>query len=117
MEQLPKFKEFKAPEGYFEQLPDRILEKASAKKSNPWIKYAAAAALVLSFGWWQWSSVSNQNEQLSLEEEAILYIESNQWTAEDVLSMAEDPNSILDQIIEEELPEEGLFYIEEENWF
>lgn len=117
MEQLPKFKEFKAPEGYFEQLPDRILEKTSSKKSNPWIKYAAAAALVLSFGWWQWSSISNQNEPLSLDEEAILNIESNQWTAEDVLSMAEDPNSLLDQIIEEELPEEGLFYTEEENWF
>ncbi|GMQ27745.1 hypothetical protein [Algoriphagus confluentis] len=117
MEQLPKFKEFKAPEGYFEQLPDRILEKTSAKKSNPWIKYAAAAALILSLGWWQLGSLSNQNEQLSLEEEALLYIESNQWTAEDVLSMAEDPNSLLDQIIQEEMPLEGLFEYEEENWF
>lgn len=118
MEKLPKLKELEIPEGYFEGLPDKILAKSKKKPSIGYWKYAAAAALVLSLGWWQYGNQSTTNQPLSMEEEALLYIESNQWTAEDVLSMSEDPNALLDQIIEEEITSLSPDLMEnEEDWF
>ena len=117
MENLPKLKEFTPPEGYFESLPEEILRKAKRKDSHPYLKYAAAAILLLALGLWQLGDFANPPEQLSLEEEALLYIESNQWTAEDVLSLSENPNDILDSIIEEEFGQTDPLWTEEDNWF
>ncbi|MFL0683100.1 MAG: hypothetical protein ACK4SF_10175 [Algoriphagus aquaeductus] len=117
MEKLPKLQEFTPPEGYFETLPDEILKKTAQKPSFPYLKYAAAALLFVTLGWWQLGNLDQSTQQLSLEEEALLYIESNQWTAEDVLSLSENPNEILDMIIMEEFGQQDPLWAEEDNWF
>lgn len=122
MEKLPKLNDFQPPEGYFDTLADEILKKNSRSFALPkhWVSYAAAAVLVISMGLWWTLSNENEidtNELQALDEEALLYIESNQWTAEDVLSFSENPNLILDQIIEEEMPELTPSWSEENNWF
>lgn len=117
MEKLPKIKEFKAPEGYFETLPDAILSKSKNGSKQIFIKYAAAAVILLSLGIWQLGFNTSSLEDYSLDEQALLYIESNQWTAEDVLSLADDPNAILDQIIQEELGGLDPLWVDDENWF
>lgn len=119
MNQLPKLKDFEAPEGYFDKLPDQIIAKSKVKKSQTWISYAAAAAVVLGMAiTWQAGIFTSKTQELSSEELALLYIESQVWTAEDILSMTDDPNAILDQIIEEEMPlTEELWAEDELNWF
>lgn len=119
MNHLPKLKDLQAPEGYFDRLPDQILAKAKTTKSNSWIKYAAAAAVVLGLGLsWQIGIFTSEPAPLSAEEEANLYIESQVWSTEDILSMSDDPNALLDQIIEEEMPvSEELWGDDELNWF
>ena len=117
MEKLPKIKELKAPEGYFEALPDSILSKTKSKAKQVYLKYAAAAVVLLTLGIWQFGSKTTANDSLSVDEKALLYIESNQWTAEDVLSLSEDPNAILDQIIQEEMAGIDPLWSEDDNWF
>ncbi len=119
MNQLPKLKDFEAPQGYFDRLPDQIMAKSKAKKSQIWIKYSTAAAVVLGLAIsWQAGIFKSQSKELTSEELALLYIESQIWTAEDILSMTDDPNAILDQIIEEEMPlSEELWAEDELNWF
>lgn len=119
MNNLPKFKDFDAPEDYFEHLPDQILVKIKSRKSFSWTKYAAAAAVLVGLGIsWQWDLFAPAYQPLSTEEEADLYIESQLWTAEDVLNLSDEPNALLDQIIEEELTaSEELWADDELNWF
>lgn len=119
MNHLPKLKDFEAPEGYFDKLPDQIIAKSKARKTQSWISYAAAAAVVLGMAiTWQAGVFTKTTHELSSEELALLYIESQVWTAEDILSMTDDPNAILDQIIEEEMPlSEDLWLEDELNWF
>lgn len=118
MEKLPKIEDFKTPDGYFEQLPDQIMDSIKPNRSNTWIRYAATIALILSAGFWVLYSPELDTAELSMEDEVNLYIDSQYWTAEDLLSMAENPNEILDQIINEEFPEgEGLWEEEEQTWF
>lgn len=119
MNHLPKFKDFEVPEGYFDRLPDQILAKSRVKKQQIWIRYAAAAALIIGLGLtWQAGIFSPKPQELSSEDLAILYIESQVWTSEDILSMTDDPNAILDQIIAEEMPlAEDLWTENELNWF
>lgn len=116
MDKLPKIKELKAPEGYFETLPNTILSKTKQRPYQGIIKYAAAAVILLSLGLWQYGGNNSNSAILTLDDEALLYIESNQWTAEDVLSLSDDPNAILDEIIFEELTEIDPSW-SEEDWF
>ncbi len=114
MNQLPKFKNLPAPDDYFERLPDQIMAKAFPKKSKSWKPYAAAAAVLLSLGIsWQMGWISSAEQPLSPDAEANLYIDSQVWTAEDVLSLADDPNALLDQIIEEEMPTSEEIWLED----
>ncbi|MHA7128258.1 hypothetical protein [Algoriphagus namhaensis] len=104
MNHLPKSANFKTPKGYFDELPDRILAKNSMQ--NPWrtwSKYAAGIALIASLGWWFWPNPSSQtDEMLALDSEVSLYIESQYWTAEDILSLSDDPEMILEEVVAEE---------------
>lgn len=103
-QQFPKLKPFTSPEGYFESLPDQILQKLETKPDYSWVKWAAAILVFLSVGTYLFYPSPSNNELLALEEEVNLYIESNYWTAEDVLGMSENPEEILDEILQEEIP-------------
>lgn len=117
MEKLPKIDEFKVPEGYFEQLPDQILDSIQPNQNFAWIKYAAAVLIFFAAGIWALVPVEQENVELTLDQEVNLYIDSQYWTAEDVLSLAENPNELLEQIIEEEYPESELLWEDDQNWF
>ncbi|WP_192349450.1 hypothetical protein [Algoriphagus sp. Y33] len=104
MQKLPKIKDFKAPDDYFNDLPDAVMDRINIPRSSNWMKYAAASAiLVVSLAVWQFNIQDSQFETLAMDEEVNFYIESQYWTAEDVLSMVDNPEEILDQIIEEEM--------------
>ena len=119
MSKIPKIKDFKTPEGYFEKLPDQIIAKTKQRPDFKWLKYAAAAMILISLGFWQWPKDTAGSEMLALESEVDLYIDSQYWTVEDVLSLSENPNEILEIIIEEEFTfssekweEEDLIWIQ-----
>ncbi|MDR7129594.1 hypothetical protein J2X69_001939 [Algoriphagus sp. 4150] len=104
MQKIPKIKDFKAPDDYFDNLPDTVMDRIDTQRSVNWMNYAAAAAiLVVSLGVWQFNVKDSQFERLAMDEEVNFYIESHYWTAEDVLSMVDNPEEILDQIIAEEM--------------
>ena len=119
MNKLPKFKDLPAPNQYFDRLPDQLVARAFSQKSTPWKTYAAAAAVVLSLGFgWQTGFFLPSEQPLSADEEAILYIDSQMWTAEDVLTLSDDPNALLDQIISEEMPVSDDLLLENDlTWF
>lgn len=118
MQQIPKLKPFPTPDNYFEELPEKILAKTTRPKVNPSWPWAAAAVVLLGFGLWQAGGFNtNPSTVITAEEEALLYIDSEQWSTEDVLSLSEDPNALLDQIIEEEYAKTAPLWTEEETWF
>ncbi|TFV97574.1 hypothetical protein E4S40_02680 [Algoriphagus kandeliae] len=104
MENLPKFSEMKAPEGYFETLPDSIFEKVQPQQNWGWVRWAAIFIVFISIGAYFFYPTAPSNELIALEEEVNLYIDANYWTAEDILSMSDQPDLILDELIEEEMP-------------
>ncbi len=119
MEKIPKIQDLKPPGGYFEELPDRIMDRLEPRSNFGWIKYAAAAAVILSLGVWQFMPTDTTDENLALNQEIELYIDSNYWSAEDLLTMSDNPEEILDEIISEEMPylEEDIWLEEDQNWF
>jgi hypothetical protein len=107
MENLPKNILFKTPEGYFEDLPNRVLERDRQKKRRTigLFRMTAAAAVVtigIFFFVIKNEIMVEQSLEADLEQEIDLYISSGYWQAEDILSFSENPNLILDEIIEEE---------------
>ncbi len=104
MKDLPKIEDFKTPEGYFNHLPEDILSKTEKTESSfKWYRYAAAAvvAIGISFGIYQ-VYTPETDPLMALDSDVNLYIEGEYWSAEDVLSLAENPDEILDEILEEE---------------
>ncbi len=103
MEKLPKLRNFTPPEGYFENLPDELIGKTNTHYTFHWVKWAAIASLIISLGVWKFDfSGSNSGNNL-LDQEVELYIDSNYWSDEDILSMADNPEQILNDILDEEL--------------
>ncbi len=105
MENFSKRNIFKVPENYFEQLPDQILEKKKPKALHYYLSgMAAAAVVVIGFFIFQGNETitTSNNYQVDLNEEVEYYIESGVWNVEDVLSLADNPNELLDNITEEE---------------
>jgi len=118
MKELPKINDFNTPDGYFEQLPDQIMDSIKPIQKTIWIRYAASIALIISAGIWYVFAPETEVEKLGFEEEVNLYIDSQYWSAEDVLSMADNPDEILDQILNEELPEDTeLWGDDNQTWF
>lgn len=119
MSKLPNIKKFETPKNYFEQLPEVIMGRVQKKSFFSWMHYAAAAAMIIiSLGVWQINFTGNSVQAITLDEEVKLYIDSQYWTVEDILSMSDDADEILDQIIEEEMPfDEDLWLEEQQNWF
>lgn len=124
MENLEKKNIFKAPDGYFESLPDRIMEKHSEEKTRSIfrISFAAAAIILLSFSLFifKYDTAEPNQFEANLEEEVNLYINAGHWNVEDILSLSENPNGLLDEIITAEWSEyqtEDEGQLEEELWF
>ena len=122
MEKLPKNDIFQTPEDYFMGLPDAIFNRQRARKAEfkIWIASASAAAVLvlgLVFAPLLTNDKTSPNLGTSISEEIDFYIESGYFQAEDILTLSEDPNDILDEILSNEwaydLGEEN----EEEGWW
>jgi len=103
MKDLPKIEDFKTPEGYFDRLPEETLSRRTSETPFRWYKYAASAILAIgiSFGIYEFSTPES-DPLIALDSDVNLYIEGGYWSAEDILSLSDDPDEILDQILEEE---------------
>jgi hypothetical protein len=118
MNEFPKLKDYKTPKGYFEHLPDQIMGQINPKYSFIWAKMAAAAMLLLGIGIWQMSDFEESKPTLSFDQESELYIESEFWSEEEVLSMSANPEAVLDSIITEEMIyKENIWTEEVQTWF
>lgn len=116
--EIPKLKEYQVSSKYFEDLPDQILEKIDQKSTFLWVKMTAAAILLLGIGIWQMVNFENEVSTLSFDQESELYIESEFWSEEEILSLSVDPNAILDEILTEEVIYlEDIWTKEEQTWF
>ncbi|WP_194774326.1 hypothetical protein [Pararhodonellum marinum] len=105
MKNIPKNIEFKTPEGYFEALPDRILKKrARSVKLTVLSRFAAAAVVVLGafLLLFNLGNPDQQDFEANLDNQVELYISSGYWQAEDVLSLSDDPDALLDMILANE---------------
>lgn len=123
MKNLPDHNVFKTPEGYFENLPARILEKKKNRKSIliSMVRMTAAAAVVIIgvfFFAIKNDVIIDQSIEANLDQEIDLYISSGLWEAEDILTFSENPDLILDEIIGEEwgVEEENQFGVENGEW-
>jgi hypothetical protein len=125
MKNLPKSNIFQTPKGYFEKLPEEILVRNNRIKTRSFTlvsTMAAAAVIVLGIFLFVLMNDINPNTSLeaNLDQEIDLYINSGYWQAEDILSFADNPNSILDQIITMEwgtYESEITDQIEEDWWY
>ena len=88
-------------------------------KSNVgWTKWATAAVLAFGFGFWQFGLFEPKPSALTFEQQSELYIDSQYWTEDEVLSLSENPDEILEKIIQEELAfTENIWTEEEQTWF
>lgn len=105
MKNIPSQNIFKEPEGYFDDLFERIQSKNKARENRVMVYRLAAAAVLaigISLAIFLPGSISESNFQTQLDQEVELYINSGYWEAEDVLVLSEDPDELLDLIIAEE---------------
>lgn len=125
MKNIKKEDIFKTPEDYFENLPDQILNAYSEEKTpvykmlTTWAAAAAVVVLGIAIFVYTGQNQTIPNLQANLEPEIELYINSGYWEVEDLLSLSEDPNEILDMIILSEWADHELdneLYLDE-YWF
>lgn len=95
---------FKTPEGYFEDLPEMILLENNKRKTRTYsIVSSLSAAAVILLGIFLFvlnnDTIQETSVEANLNQEIDLYISSGYWQAEDILSLGENPNEILDEII------------------
>ena len=105
MTNLPSQNIFKEPEGYFDDLFEKIQSKKHARENRVRVyRFVAAAVLVIgiSLAVFIPGSISETTFQTQLDEEVELYINSGYWEAEDVLVLSVDTDELLDLIIAEE---------------
>lgn len=114
---------FKAPEGYFENLPDQIFEKhrnRTKKVRQLWLASSLSAAMVL-LGLFFWNQTNTPTDTFNpnLSAEINFYINSGYWEAEDILALSDDPNQLLDELIASEwnFTEEDSDYEFDDIWY
>ena len=114
---------FLTPDGYFDRLPDEILEKSIQKRRSAKLNYWYAAASVVGLTLVLTVLLKKTPEEqvdleANLQPEIEMYINSGHWQAEDILTFADSPDELLDEIILtewgfDEMPEEE----QEDGWF
>lgn len=106
MKNIPKNNIFTEPKGYFDHLPENIFNKRKKIAKQVFIlRSAVAAMLILGFSFlFVFLNQSQESEYTTLlvEDEVEMYISSEYWNAEDVLTLSDDPNTILDEILAKE---------------
>jgi hypothetical protein len=125
LDDIEKNEPFGAPDGYFESLSDRIMDRIETEEEvepglkqrflQPWMRYAAAACVVL-LATVVFITNRNNTAEPTAEEllsqvsnEAILdYLKDMDVTAEEILDVASFDEMDIDQIQEESLPDLDL---------
>lgn len=107
MKNIPEKTIFTEPDGYFDKLPEEIISRRQKKVRQVYMVRAAVAAILLiglsfMFVLYQPQKPSYQAMDQRIDDEVELYISSGYWQAEDILLLSDDPDSILDEIIEME---------------
>ena len=109
---LPAHKPQSPPEGYFESLPDHIIERWKDEKQEKlprritlrkWIAIAAISTGVLLGGWWWLSHETTDMQEVYSSTEAYQYVIEN---IDEFSALMEDhiPNPVQDEI---QLPEDS----------
>ena len=113
---------FKAPDGYFKELPSRIQARAadSGRKTTLWelpaIRWAAIPAMLLAIVFYVMLPKANVPPETLLAdvptEELIAYLEASEMSTSEILDLIEAPNSLLDEsdtdILGDDLTEEDM---------
>lgn len=106
MKNIPKENIFQVPEGYFENLSHRTRQlKRERQGRQVWLSGIAAAAVLaigMFFAIFQNSTFDDVNYQSNIDQDIELLISAGYWDEVDILGMAENPNQLLDEIIESE---------------
>ncbi|UJP64420.1 hypothetical protein [Mongoliitalea daihaiensis] len=119
----PNSQLFKAPEGYFEGLPEQILQRhqqRGKKVRQLWLAASlSAAVLLMGLFFWNQPEMPTDSLNANLSAEINFYINAGYWEAEDILNLSDNPNQLLDDLIASEwnFVEEDLDYEFEENWY
>jgi len=96
---------YTVPDGYFDNLPDLLIQKKKVKDRQAFVYRMAAAAVftvgLVLFGV-KMSFVPEYAFQAEIDQEVEFYINSGYWGAEDVISFSDNPDELLDRIIAEE---------------
>lgn len=115
---------FQTPEGYFDRLPGEILQKNRQRQRSARLSYwsaAAAAVVVLGIAlsiFWTGSPESEFDLEANMQPEIEMYINAGYWQAEDVLTFADNPNELLDEMIRNEWGTDGELDDQlDEMWF
>ncbi len=107
LNELDRKQPFKAPDGYFEELPSIIQSKAvdSDKRTQPWempvIRWVAVPAMIIAIVIFSIlpNDENNNPDQLLAEvstEELVAYLESTDMSTADLLEMIDEPNRLFD---------------------
>lgn len=117
LDDIEKKQPFEAPEGYFDNLSDRIMDRIAKEEQTkhvfmqPWMKYAVAASVaLLALVLWVVNApadeVSAETLLAEVSEEAILdYLADSGVTTDDILEVTSFDEIDVEIIQEETLPE------------
>ncbi|EON79190.1 hypothetical protein ADIS_0299 [Lunatimonas lonarensis] len=106
IENIPKQDIFQTPEGYFDRLPQATVRRYKSEKTKQiWLSGLSAAAILavgLILAVFNPINEEEAKYQSNLDETMNLYIDAGYWTEDDILSLSENPNELLDLMLAEE---------------